>query len=224
MDSCDTVDDQELFRRLGAEMLCVRKRIFSLRNDVVVGDVCQILHRGTEPGAVYKIARIDISVHHVQLSAFVRLKSGLFSKRLYTFLLHDDSVLVKREFCQQCGTFCLDQCKHQIKERAMSTKTLDVVNGADLQQRVLDVKVVGNPDLFQLLSKASSKEQGWMKSTKAMQIDSVGCVVQVTTQQGDQVAEALTFVPGVKIGDKSIFDVEDESSGPKAIYKCLVRM
>lgn len=28
-----------------------------------------------------------------------------------------------------------------------------------------------------------------------------GCVVQVTTQQGDNVAEALTFVPGVKIAD-----------------------
>jgi hypothetical protein len=46
-----------------------------------------------------------------------------------------------------------------------------------------------------------------MKSTKAMQIDGVGCVVQVTTQQGDNVAEAITFVPGVKIelidGDKA---------------------
>ncbi len=31
------------------------------------------------------------------------------------------------------------------------------------------------------------------------QIAGVGCVVQVTTQQGDNVSEALTFVPGVKI-------------------------
>jgi len=36
-------------------------------------------------------------------------------------------------------------------------------------------------------------------NTKAMQIDGVGCVVQVTTQQGDNIAEALTFVPGCKI-------------------------
>ena len=46
-----------------------------------------------------------------------------------------------------------------------------------------------------------------MKSTKAMEIDGVGCVVQVTTQQGDNVAEAITFVPGVRIecidGDKA---------------------
>ncbi|MGL4452412.1 MAG: hypothetical protein ACRCTZ_14665, partial [Sarcina sp.] len=39
----------------------------------------------------------------------------------------------------------------------------------------------------------------WMKSTKAMEIDGIGCVIQVTTQQGDNVAEAVTFVPGVKI-------------------------
>ena len=42
-----------------------------------------------------------------------------------------------------------------------------------------------------------------MKSTKAMEV-SGGCVVQVTTQQRNPdgsyaVAEALTFVPGVKI-------------------------
>ena len=62
-----------------------------------------------------------------------------------------------------------------------------------------DLVVFGSGDLFKLISKASSKGEGWMKSTKAMQIDGVGVVVQVTTQQGDNVAEALTFVPCVKI-------------------------
>ena len=33
-----------------------------------------------------------------------------------------------------------------------------------------------------------------------MEIEGVGCVVQVTTQQNENVAEALTFVPNVKIG------------------------
>lgn len=89
-------------------------------------------------------------------------------------------------------------------------KTLDVVNADDLKQKVSDVKVVGNGNLFQLLAKASSKEQGWMKSTKAMEIEGVGCVVQVTTQQHDQVAEAITFVPGVRIS-------EDENGGRKLV-------
>jgi len=54
-------------------------------------------------------------------------------------------------------------------------------NGAT--KNVKDIKFWGNGDLFKLLSKASSEEEGWMKSTKAMEIEGVGCVVQVTTQQ-----------------------------------------
>jgi len=82
----------------------------------------------------------------------------------------------------------------------MSDKTLDVTSVKDAKTKVSDVVVVGNGDMFQLLCKASSKSEKWMKSAKAMQTSS-GCVVQVTTQQGNNVAEALTFVPGVVIED-----------------------
>lgn len=75
-------------------------------------------------------------------------------------------------------------------------KALDVTQASELKS---DVKVYGDGDLFQLLCKASSKDQCWMKSTKAMEIANVGCVVQVTTQNHGYVAEAVTFVPGVKI-------------------------
>lgn len=87
------------------------------------------------------------------------------------------------------------------------TKTLhnSTVDGAT--KNVADIKFYGDGDTFKLISKASSAKEGWMKSTKAMEIAGVGCVVQVTTQQGDNVAEALTFVPGVRIevidGDKA---------------------
>jgi hypothetical protein len=81
------------------------------------------------------------------------------------------------------------------------TKTLDIENKADTEAKVSDVKVIGDVDCWQLLSKASSAAEGWMKSSKAMEIPGVGCVVQVTTQQGDHVAEALTFVPGVRVAD-----------------------
>jgi hypothetical protein len=77
-----------------------------------------------------------------------------------------------------------------------------ILNVTDIEQaktQISDLKTFGNGNLFKLLSKASSKSGGWMKSTKAMQIDDVGCVVQVTTQQGDNIAEALCFVPGVRI-------------------------
>lgn len=69
-----------------------------------------------------------------------------------------------------------------------------------MTEKSLDVVIVGNPDTFQLLCKASSKEQGWMKSCKAMDVG-LGCVVQVTTQQGSNVAEALVYVPDVEITD-----------------------
>ena len=57
----------------------------------------------------------------------------------------------------------------------------------------------GDGDTFKLICKASSAKERWMKSTKAMEIAGVGVVVQVTTQQGDNVAEALQFVPGAVI-------------------------
>ena len=85
----------------------------------------------------------------------------------------------------------------------MKEKTLGNtdVNGA--HKNVKDLVVFGHGDLFKLILKASSKGEGWMKSTKAMDTGT-GCVIQVTTQQMNPdgsyaVAEALTFVPGVSI-------------------------
>jgi hypothetical protein len=69
-----------------------------------------------------------------------------------------------------------------------------------------DIKVTGNPDVWELVCKASSKSQGWMKSTKRMKVPG-GWLVQATTEhrffadghscQGavSGCAEALTFVP-----------------------------
>lgn len=89
-------------------------------------------------------------------------------------------------------------------------KTLHNSDISGARKNVKDIQVVGNGDMFQLLCKASSKNEGWMKSTKAMHIDGVGCLVQVTTQQGDNVAEALQFIPNVKI-------VEDDNNGRKLV-------
>ncbi len=82
-------------------------------------------------------------------------------------------------------------------------KALNVQSVEDAQTKVSDIEVVGNGNMFALLCKASSKSQGWMKSAKAMEVP-YGCVVQVTTQQKNPdgsyvVAEALTFVPAVKL-------------------------
>jgi len=90
----------------------------------------------------------------------------------------------------------------------MEDKTLDNTSIEDAQESVSDIEVFGNGDTFQLLCKASSEAEGWMKSTKAMTAGS-GVVVQVTTQQRNEdgsyaIAEALTYVPNVIIAsDKS---------------------
>ena len=112
-------------------------------------------------------------------------------------------------------------------------KTLDNTTANQAKDQVKDIKFWGDGDTFKLISKASSINEGWMKSTKAMEIPGVGCVVQVTTQQniydekllspselkalyGENypayekvkvvtncsIAEAVTFVPGVKIAEE----------------------
>jgi len=94
-------------------------------------------------------------------------------------------------------------------------KTLHNSTVSGARQNVKDIKVVGNGDTFRLICKASSDAEGWMKSTKACEIAGVGCIVQVTTQQRNadltySVAEAVTFVPGVKY-------IEDENGGRKLV-------
>ena len=102
----------------------------------------------------------------------------------------------------------------QRKTKDMTEKTLHNSDVSGARQNVPDIKVVGNGDTYQLLCKAYSQAEGWMKSSKAMEVPG-GCVVQVTTQQknGDgsyAVSEALTYVPGVKIED-------DVNSGRKLV-------
>lgn len=93
-------------------------------------------------------------------------------------------------------------------------KTLHNSDISGARKNVKDIKVVGNGDMFKLLCKASSENEGWMKSTKALDTGR-GCIVQVTTQQRNpdgsySIAEALTFVAGVKV-------VDDENSGRKLV-------
>jgi len=92
----------------------------------------------------------------------------------------------------------------------MGEQTKKTLGNSDINgthKNVRDVETFGNCDMFQLLCKASSENEGWMKSTKAMEVEGVGCVVQVTTQQRNPdgsyaVAEAVTFVPqAVIVGD-----------------------
>ena len=83
-------------------------------------------------------------------------------------------------------------------------KTLVNTDANGASKNVKDIQFWGNGDTFKLISKASSQNEGWMISTKAMEIANLGCVVQVTTQQRNpdlsySVAEAVTFVPHCRL-------------------------
>jgi hypothetical protein len=82
-------------------------------------------------------------------------------------------------------------------------RQLDISDAKPDKVNIKDLVMFGNTGLFALLCKASSKEEGFMKSTKVCNVPG-GCVMQVTTQQRNpdgsySIAEALTYVPGVHI-------------------------
>jgi len=57
----------------------------------------------------------------------------------------------------------------------------------------------GQSGQWKVIFKSWSNDERWMKSTKAMEIPGYGVLVQVTTQQGGRVAEALESVQGVML-------------------------
>ncbi len=54
---------------------------------------------------------------------------------------------------------------------------------------------------FELISHVATKDKSMSKTTEALEIEDVGCLVNVTIQKGDQIAASTTFVPGVIIED-----------------------
>ena len=74
---------------------------------------------------------------------------------------------------------------------------------------VPDVQCFGSPrGTWELVCKTASESEGWMKSTRAMQIPQVGCLVNTSTIQRNMngsysLSEAVVFVPGVVVrGDR----------------------
>jgi hypothetical protein len=78
-------------------------------------------------------------------------------------------------------------------------KTYGNTSASKAEENVRDIKFWGNGDTWKLISKAWSEEEEWLKSTKALEIKSIGCLLQVSTQNEDLIAEAVTFVPNVRI-------------------------
>ena len=71
-----------------------------------------------------------------------------------------------------------------MKEKSLHNSN---VNGA--KKNVADLVVYGNGDLFKLLCKASSEDEGWMKSTKVMEV--VGSTVPRKKPTMDELEQIL---------------------------------
>ena len=78
-------------------------------------------------------------------------------------------------------------------------KTLGNTTASQAKDNVKDLQIWGNSDMWKLICKAWSEDEEWMKSTKAMEIPGVGCLVQVTTQNEELPSESVVFVSGIRI-------------------------
>lgn len=105
----------------------------------------------------------------------------------------------------------------------MSSKTLHNSNTSGASKNVKDIVFWGDGDTFKLISKASSESEGWMKSTKAMEIVGVGVVIQVTTQQrGAQEKRFLTTKELIeKYGEESRPTWEDQVETDWSVAEAL---
>ena len=81
-------------------------------------------------------------------------------------------------------------------------KTLNNTSKETASKNVKDIQFWGEKNQWKLINKAWSKKEKWMKSTKAMEIEGYGCLVQISTQQDDNVAESITFIPGITIQEE----------------------
>jgi hypothetical protein len=91
------------------------------------------------------------------------------------------------------------------------SKSLHNTDANGTTKNVRDVQFWGDGDAWKLICKASSESEGWMKSTKAMQIKNKGVIVQVTTQQKNDngtysLAEAITFVPFAQVEEETHYN------------------
>jgi len=97
-------------------------------------------------------------------------------------------------------------------------KKRTVSNTTPKQAAQSGVEFLGDPNKWVVLHKAWNTREGWMRSTKALEIPGVGCMVQVSMLDEDRIAESLCFVPDVGIAD-------DSNSGRKLVrnqYSTLI--
>lgn len=111
------------------------------------------------------------------------------------------------------GSNAFDELVQEI--RGPMPKDLGISPNRPLHAHVKDVQTFGDSDTWKLLCKASSKSQGWMKTTKAMDLNGVGVLIQTETQQQNPdgswaLSQSMQYVPGVRIQDAYVENDDGE--------------
>lgn len=83
----------------------------------------------------------------------------------------------------------------------MAVKTYNTNPDNPAKEAVKDFESWGDITQWKHITKSWSSKEDWLKSTKAMEIEGVGCILLVSTQNEEMIAETTTFIPGVKIED-----------------------
>ena len=74
-------------------------------------------------------------------------------------------------------------------------KTLNNTTADQAKDQVSDIQFWGNGDAWKLLGKASSKNEGWMKSSKAYEIDEVDSINRIISRSIKPTARLDLDVP-----------------------------
>jgi hypothetical protein len=102
----------------------------------------------------------------------------------------------------------------EFKTKPEPTRDYSIMTTEQAVNTTSDAVVFGDGDMWKLLCKFSSQSNRVMKSTKALEIKMVGCLVQVTTVENGLPSEAITFVPNTVI-------VEDKDEKGNVINRRL---
>ncbi len=97
---------------------------------------------------------------------------------------------------------------------APQERRTDVSATAEAKAAIADVRVTGNPDMWHLLAKASSQSEGWMRSTKALQVG-MNVILQVSERQKN--ADGSYTIDNDLIRVENVRIVPDVNGGNKLV-------
>lgn len=97
-----------------------------------------------------------------------------------------------------------DGAKADIPVETPVTEERTLTNTTVEEAKASGVVLTGAADKWLCVAKAVNEAEGWMRSTKAMQVGSVGCLIQTsyiwTNPDGTKGSEeAVCFAPGVSL-------------------------